>query len=211
MCYAHSSTVCSHVWMDFKSWCDLYDCSNISALSLFIIQCRAVIFFVCVPRHMIPFKSNYADSICIEYSIFRYLLLKYQIIIGIVVLHAFACACTALVEYFTNSAQQQQQQQKTTMTNIGHYTINKLTTHCVSEYSVPVIGLLFLLFSFFETPFSIHLCPLISNCFLFVSIFSCTHTHKLGRWRQRWYNRLGSPQQICLAFCDISIFYAANG
>lgn len=75
--------------------------------SLVLILCVAVnsLFLGVCARHMIRFKSNYADNICIEYSIFCYLLLKYQIIIRITVLHAFAfaCACSVLVEHFTSS------------------------------------------------------------------------------------------------------------
>lgn len=64
------------------------------------------------------------------------------------------------------------------MTNIGHYTINKLIAHCRAKYSVPVIGLLFLLFSFFEPLFlSIYLSlPWFSFVFFLFSS-SVAHIH----------------------------------
>lgn len=71
------------------------------------------IFFCLFASYEIPFKSNYADSICNEYSIFRYLLLKYQIIIRIAVLHAFECVHACLrTRIWWSILQTQQQQQK---------------------------------------------------------------------------------------------------
>lgn len=86
-----------------------------------------------------------------------------------------------------------------------HYTLNKLTTHCIPKCWVAVIGwLVVFIVQLFRTPF-LSISLVFHLCMVFFCFFTHTHTNWIGDTIDSEASNKYS------AFCDISIFYAANG
>lgn len=114
-----------------------------------------------------------------------------------------------LVDYFTCS-RERERKRKNDDDKHWYYAINKLTKQRIVRSWAAVAGVIVQFFGRPSFCISLSLSPSWFHSFaLFVYEFFVARL--LVSELNRRYNHFGCPQQICFAFCDISIFYAANG